>query len=744
MDNPTAESPSLGLYPAGSAGVPDPARPRRDIRGKLTLSRLPAMPPVLVQLLDLIQRDDLYLGDLAALIGRDVGLVSRTFSAATSAAFLGRNRPASLDQCLSLLGVNAVKTIVINESVMRVFNHFADIREVNLDDFWEHSLRCALIARELARRLDYPSPDEAYLGGLMHDVGRLAMLATDPEGYKRIFREHEDGEPLCTVEHGVFALTHVEVGAWLVEKWGLDSFLGDSVLYHHEPLERLRSAPLLVRIVRLAECMANTRGQQPAPLAPEALTLCGTAIGHEDELLDGVEAELQRLAEQFGIKLSTQKMTEAEPAAATEATAARDDQLAARVRDILLVNQALSGFPEANTHQLALQATVQAANLLFEVEASLCFEPTPGASERYRARLLGASPAAPLSVHSSRVAQLEFVAGSSAALLARSMQAGPQLVMGGGRGLEVLDEQLLRSLGGAGVLYLPLRSRSTCPAILVAPIASADQAAALGQKLPCLAYFGRMSAERLAQTSRLEAFPLASATNLAADDGRLNRLVHELNNPLAIIRNYVAILETENAGKGSAQPELAIVREEIDRAAKLLKSAREQASTEADAQPSVPGPVDLNRTIGDLVSLIRKSMPPAGPVEIRLALADKVPTIVSDRDRLKQLLVNLIKNAMEAMPKGGSICVATAPWGLGEAGPSHVEIRVEDNGPGIPREVLARLYQQVASSKAGEHQGLGLAIVGQLVRELNGLINCRSGDDGTRFQVLLPMTQREA
>lgn len=751
MDNPTADSPSLGLYPTGGAGVPDLTRPRRDIRGKLTLSRLPAMPPVLVQLLDLIQRDDLYLGDLAALIGRDVSLVSRTFSAATSAAFLGRNRPASLDQCLSLLGVNAVKTIVINESVMRVFNQFADIREVNLDDFWEHSLRCALIARELAQRLDYPSPDEAYLGGLMHDVGRLAMLATDPEGYKRIFREYGDGESLCTVEHGVFALTHVEVGAWLVEKWGLDSFLGDSVLYHHEPLERLRSAPLLVRIVRLAECLANTRGLQPTTLAADALTLCGTAIDNPEGLLDGVEVELWRVADQFGIQVSSRKNPGPEEAGASATIAAGDEQLAARVRDILLVNQALSGFPEAHTHQLALLATVQAANLLFEVEATLCFEPEHGTGERYRARLLGTQPLAsqsvPLSAPSSRIAQLEFVAGSSASLLARSVQAGPQLVMDGDQGLQVLDDQLLRNVGGAGVLYLPLRSRSTCQGILVARIASLDQAAALGQKLSCLAYFGRMSAERLAQTSRQEAFPLAAAdaaTHPAQEDDRLNRLVHELNNPLAIIRNYVAILETENAGKGAAQPELTIVREEIDRVAKLLKSARQQASPEAGAQPSAPGQVDLNRTIGDLVALIRKSMPQAGPVEIRLALADKVPTIVSDRDRLKQLLVNLIKNAMEAMPRGGSICVATAPWGLGDAGPSHVEIRVEDNGPGIPREVLARLYQQVASSKAGEHQGLGLAIVGQLVRELNGLINCRSGDDGTRFQVLLPMTRQEA
>lgn len=139
---------------------------RRDIRGKLTLARLPAMSPILLQLLDLCERDDLNLGDLAQLIKRDVGMVARIFAVSSS------------------------------------------------------------------------------------DVERLAMLATDPEGYKQIFHEDEDGEALCAVEQTVFALTHAEVGAWLLEKWALDSFLGDCVLYHQEPLERMVSAPLLMRMPR--------------------------------------------------------------------------------------------------------------------------------------------------------------------------------------------------------------------------------------------------------------------------------------------------------------------------------------------------------------------------------------------------------------------------------------------------------------------------------------------------------------
>ncbi|WP_232219878.1 HDOD domain-containing protein [Pseudogulbenkiania sp. MAI-1] len=703
---------------AAKGGGPAAAGPvRRDIRGKLMLARLPAMSPILVQLLDLCQRDDLNLSDLSTLISRDAGMAAQVFALSTSAAFHGRTRPATLDQCLSLLGMNAIKTLVINGSVMQVFNRLVDWQEVDLGEFWAHSLRTALIARELARRMHYPNQDEAYLAGLVHDIGRLALLATVPEVYQSIFRECRDGEALCAAEHSAFGLTHVEVGAWLVEKWQLDSFLGDSVLYHHEPFERMVSAPPLVRIVLLAEYLAGLHDTDHPQGDAGVMALCGAPLDDPATLLAAVERDLLGIAEQLGIRLSDAK--------ASEPARQADVELATRLQDMLLVNQALSQSPgAADGNGSAMQTAVQALKILFDLDAVLCFEAVDGEHERFRAK--------PLVSHSAKLAQLEFVRGSSTSILARALDGEPQLVMRGGQ-LPVLDDQVLRSLGGEGMLLLPLRTPSARLGVLVAAVDSAERGATLTARLPCLAVFGRMSAERIAAQRRL-----GHAEVQAGVDSRLNRLVHELNNPLAIIRNYVSILESASAGKGAPQPELAIVREEIDRVAQMLRATREQ---QAETTPA-KGPVRLNRIVEDLAALFRGSIPLGGSVDIHLDLAEALPDIMSDRDRLKQLLVNLIKNAVEAMPQGGQVTISTAAWGLGEAGASHVEIRVEDNGPGIPKEVLGQLYQPVTSQKPGTHQGLGLAIVGQLVRDLNGLINCRSDQQGTRFQVLLPLDRQ--
>ena len=86
-----------------------------------------------------------------------------------------------------------------------------------------------------------PSPLVAYLAGLLHNVGRLALLATAPKEYAFNFTARDD-EDLCAVEQRTLQITHTEAGAWLIERWQLDSFLADSVLYHHEPLARLEAA----------------------------------------------------------------------------------------------------------------------------------------------------------------------------------------------------------------------------------------------------------------------------------------------------------------------------------------------------------------------------------------------------------------------------------------------------------------------------------------------------------------------
>jgi nitrogen-specific signal transduction histidine kinase len=128
-------------------------------------------------------------------------------------------------------------------------------------------------------------------------------------------------------------------------------------------------------------------------------------------------------------------------------------------------------------------------------------------------------------------------------------------------------------------------------------------------------------------------------------------------------------------------------------------------------------------------------------VETHYRLEEALPTVRSDRNKLKQILINLIFNAAEAMPEGGRLTLSSAYWHSGQQ-QGQIELGVEDSGPGIPDEVLQQLYSPVASRKGGTHAGVGLAIVGRLVAELGAVIQCHSTKAGTRFKLLLPV-QRE-
>ena len=110
-----------------------------------------------------------------------------------------------------------------------------------------------------------------------------------------------------------------------------------------------------------------------------------------------------------------------------------------------------------------------------------------------------------------------------------------------------------------------------------------------------------------------------------------------------------------------------------------------------------------------------------------------------DRNRLKQVLLNLIKNAAEAMAlQGRELTVATSDV-TKENGMHNVKISVSDNGPGIPEAVLARLFRPVTSTKGEGHAGLGLSIVHELITGMGGSITAESNaDSGTCFNILLP------
>jgi signal transduction histidine kinase len=152
----------------------------------------------------------------------------------------------------------------------------------------------------------------------------------------------------------------------------------------------------------------------------------------------------------------------------------------------------------------------------------------------------------------------------------------------------------------------------------------------------------------------------------------------------------------------------------------------------------------VNATITDILRLFRESLPGSSAIRLNQDLDTSIPAITSNRDRLKQALINLLKNAMEAMPDGGTIRVSarmlrapSRPVGNKERA-GHIKISICDDGPGIDEAIKNDLFKVNVTSKTG-HDGLGLSIVHEAVTQLKGSLLCESFPGrGTCFHIELP------
>lgn len=220
-------------------------------------------------------------------------------------------------------------------------------------------------------------------------------------------------------------------------------------------------------------------------------------------------------------------------------------------------------------------------------------------------------------------------------------------------------------------------------------------------------------------------------------------LAHELRTPLTSISNSAALLERSLAGSvdESTRLVLGILVKETRRVSALLSEFL------ALGRPPAPRPVptDLNRLIIETVAIARASRPQAGRVPVELALAADLPPAPVDPEQLKQVLLNLLVNGLDActagpeFAAGARLTVSTAgPTAGPTAGAGHWLITVADTGPGVAPEDRARIFEPFFTRKANG-TGLGLAISRRIVEAHGGRIEVTGRRwNGAVFTVVLP------
>ena len=700
------------------------AQSDQDIRNRLLVARLPAMPEILFKLLELCQADDAGMAELAKLIANDAGMTSKVLNVANHAAYYRGEQKVGLVQALSILGADVIKTVIISESVRHTFNGFSSSASRDMRSFWKHALTTAVIAREVAKKMGYLHSEEAYLAGLLHDVGRLALMAVAPNEYGFNFLAQDD-ENLCAVEIRTLQISHAEAGAWLVERWNLDSFMADSILYHHEAAARIETAHALIRIVHLANWMANQPSDALMPA--EAGALCQLSNDTMLLIMQGAAAQVKKSASFLGIDLSG---TDAMPVPAVDspkepaANPSQPGPLTNAVLDMTLAAELRQSFARQKGDTQLLNSVRHNARILFDVDESIILLMNGGgqslvavASGDRRQRLAEFS-----------ISLLENHSGIAATV--RQRQLG--FLDRAGGALSVPEEQLLRIFGADCLVCIPFADGAQCFGVMVCGVRS-WQLADLQRRERLLHTFGLQVGAALAAAASDQG-EIDRRIARIKEDYRENahRVVHEINNPLAIIKNYLSVLDEKLIREEPVSGELSILNEEIDRIGNILDEF-------SGAEPKIQEqPTDINKIIKQLVSLFRESKFLPASVHIGTQLSGNFYEIDASSDLVKQVLVNLLKNSVEALPHGGLIEVVNGGQII-RNGREVLALYVKDNGPGIPAAVLAKIFTPVVSEKPGNNRGLGLSIVNSLVEKMDGFISCTSSKTGTVFEILFPI-----
>lgn len=194
--------------------------------------------------------------DIARVISEDAGITMRLLRIVNSAYFGYAQKIETLDQAVTALGTQQVRDLVMATTVVETFDGLpSDL--IDMESFWRHSLACGVAARSLAVARKEMNVETFFLGGMMHDVGRLVMISKMPEKSRDILvRCSVSNEVLDGVEREVFGYDHCEVGAMLLNKWGLPAQLEEAVGSHHLPQKAVKN-PMLAAIVHIADVVVH-------------------------------------------------------------------------------------------------------------------------------------------------------------------------------------------------------------------------------------------------------------------------------------------------------------------------------------------------------------------------------------------------------------------------------------------------------------------------------------------------------
>jgi HD-like signal output (HDOD) protein len=226
------------------------------------ISHIATLPEVTLKIISLVEDPDSTAQDLNKVISSDPALGARILKVVNSAFYGLPGQIGSTNRAIVLLGLNAVKNIAIAASLAKLFRGGQISESFNARDLWTHSIAVAAGTRMLAAKVGLGLPDEAFLAGLIHDIGIIVEIQVRRLKFVEALekKQKEPGLTLRQAEQAVLGANHEQFGSGLCKLWKFPSNFAYVAGFHHRPLELAPKLRTLTSLVHLADVLASKLG----------------------------------------------------------------------------------------------------------------------------------------------------------------------------------------------------------------------------------------------------------------------------------------------------------------------------------------------------------------------------------------------------------------------------------------------------------------------------------------------------
>jgi len=706
------------------------------------LDSLSILPSVAAQCFSKLLPSEPVFSDLAEIIESDPAPAAKILSVMHQQGILLADEKISIRDALRQLPADTVRDVLFSIKVYPVFD---DKDKILLrKQLIEHSLAVACCAEELAENISPKiGPELAYLAGLLHDIGKLALDEAMPRSFAAIVEQAKSQEAcICTIEQKHLGTDHTILGKRLAQKWHLPNQITLAIWLHHSDtglISQNMPEARIAQVIQLADliarqCGIGESGSYDSPDLPDTL-LQSLAINAEQ--LEQIRRNLAEEVSQKSKILELDLPNAAQLALEHAKLSLENRQLQAASSHLNFITDFLSSI---NVDAAPIDAAENFAIRWqkFYQTGLVCLYLAPRANSQLLEAVVVQGPDKSKTVILNAPVETPAIPKAIASKFA--ILNAPDCV-------DWLFEQLDVDFDLSQTKLVPLLSRGKAVGAIVFELRYPTEAEQLEEKLKVatsiagtvldMAFawgnqqrFAEQFGQLLSRPREMQPqiAPVEPFTALAEMAGGA---AHELNNPLSVISGRAQLL-----AKSETDPEKKRILEQIRENTNQLTSIIDDLMTFAEPPRPRPAQTDIKQMLDEATYLAAQKTN-LEQLDIQIDIAEGMENVFVDSAQTVSAIANLFTNALESYADGtGPIKVTASAKNSGD----FVKIAISDQGCGMDAEAVQKATQPFFCSKpAGRKRGMGLAHAQRIIQLNGGSLNITSQPDiGTTVIILLP------